>query len=167
MPPLALQLQESLHLSVPLFAPPWNGVSSDYSPAGTFSDPCLKGCSHWHMAACPWSDRADSINTACHLYLQNGPSVLWDFTSPYIAVLWHPGLSSVLSQLLPSLSLRLGGLPPPSEALLRHHSAVALEWDGCHWEGTGPFTGSGGFCPKGARGQCRCCVLAELMCPGH
>lgn len=41
MPPSALQLQES-PFSFPRFAHPWNGVSSSYSPPGTFSDRCQK-----------------------------------------------------------------------------------------------------------------------------
>lgn len=164
---------ESLHLSEPRFAHPWNGVSSDYSPPGTFSDLCLKGCSHWHKATWPWPDRADSIDSACHLHLQNGPCALWDFTSPCIAPLRHPGLGSVLPQPLPALSSwpqqpwpaprrqqpgergwRAGGgrgldgvLPPPREALPSHRSAAALEWDGGYRRERGLSQAREGFVP--------------------
>ena len=102
---------ESLHLSVPRFARLWNGVTAITHPPGTFSELCLKGCSHWHRATCPWPDRADTIDTACDLCLQNGPCALWDFTSPCVAPLRHPGLGSILPQLLPGLSPGLGVCP--------------------------------------------------------
>lgn len=115
-------------------------MSSDYSPPGTFSDLCLKGCSHWHKATWPWPDRADSIDSACHLHLQNGPCVLWDFTSPCIAPLRHPGLGSVLPQPLPGLSPWPQQLWPaprrqqPEERGWRAGGAVA-------WTGVCPLPG--------------------------
>lgn len=116
---------------MPWFAHPWNGVSSDYSPLGTFSDLCLKGCSHWHRATCPWPDGADSIDTACHLCLQNGPCALWDLASPCAAPLRHPGLSSILPQLLPGLFPGRGVCPFPGRlrrgtAQLQHSSGTAV-----------------------------------------